>query len=73
MKIIQVDYDHAEGVLSDIAEGKTAYEQVVNKDLENELTEETKQDNLAKTSDDNFYKELSHTFNLLDDGINVLT
>jgi hypothetical protein len=60
-------------VLSDIAEGKTAYEQVVSKDLESELTEESKQDILAKTSDDDFYKELPHTFILLDDAINVLT
>jgi hypothetical protein len=73
MKVIQVDYDHAESVLSDIAEGKTAYEQVINKDLENELTEESKQDILAKTSDDDFYKELPHTFILLDDAINILT
>jgi hypothetical protein len=73
MKIIQVDYDHAEGVLSDIAEGKTAYERVVSKDLENELTEESKEDILSKTSDDDFYQELPHTFILLDDAINVLT
>jgi hypothetical protein len=26
MKMIQVDYDHGESVLSDIAEGKTTYE-----------------------------------------------
>jgi hypothetical protein len=73
MKIIQVDYDHAESVLSDIAEGKSAYEQVVSKDLEGELTEETKQDVLSKTSNDDFYKKLLHTFILLDDAINVLT
>jgi hypothetical protein len=73
MKIIQVDYDHAEGVLSDIAEGKTVYEQVVSKDLESELTEESKEDILSKTSDDDFYKEFPHTFILLDDAINVLT
>jgi hypothetical protein len=58
MKIIQVDYDHAE---------------VVNKDLQGELTEESKEDILSKTSDDNFYKKLPHTFILLEDAINVLT
>jgi predicted HTH transcriptional regulator len=48
MKIIQVDYDHAESVLIDIAEGKTAYEQVISKDLESEQTEESKEDILLK-------------------------
>jgi hypothetical protein len=40
-KIIQIYYDHAEGVLNEIIEGKTAYDQVVHKDLEGELTEES--------------------------------
>jgi hypothetical protein len=60
-------------VLSDIAEGKTAYEEIVSKDLESELSEESKEDILSKTRDDDFYKELPHTFILQDDGINVLT
>jgi hypothetical protein len=33
MKIIQVDYDHAEGVLSDIAEWMTAYEKLLANNL----------------------------------------
>jgi hypothetical protein len=37
------------------------------------LTEESKQDTLSKTCDDNFYNELPHTFILLDDAINILT
>jgi hypothetical protein len=73
VKIIQIDYDHAEGVLNDIIEGKTAYDQVVRKNLEGELTEESKQEILSKTCDDNFYNELPHTFILLDDTINILT
>jgi hypothetical protein len=73
MKDIQVYYHHGEGLLNDIVEGKTTYDQVVSKDLESELTEESKQDILAKTSDDDFYKELPHTFILLDDAINILT
>jgi hypothetical protein len=48
-------------VLNDIIEGKTAYDQVVRKDLEGELTEESKQEILSKTCDDNFYNELPHT------------
>jgi hypothetical protein len=70
---IQIDYDHTEGVLNEIVEGKTAYDQVVRKDLEGELTEESKQDILSKTCDDDFYNELPHTFILLDDTINILT
>jgi hypothetical protein len=73
LNLLRATYDHAEGVLSDIAEGKTAYEQVVSKDFESELTEESKEDILSKTSDDDFYKELPHTFILLDHAINVLT
>jgi hypothetical protein len=34
--------------MSDIAEGKTAYEQVVSKELESELTEKSIEDILAK-------------------------
>jgi hypothetical protein len=37
------------------------------------LTEESKQEILSKTCDDNFYNELPHTFILLDDAINILT
>jgi hypothetical protein len=73
VRIIQIDYDHAEGVLNEIIEGKTAYDKVVRKDLEGELTEESKQDILSKTCDDDFYNELPHTFILLDDAINILT
>jgi hypothetical protein len=53
-------------VLKDIIEGKTTYDQVVHKDLEGELTDESKQKILSKTCDDNFYNELPHTFTLLD-------
>jgi hypothetical protein len=73
IKVIQLDYDHAESVLNEIIEGKTAYDQVVRKDLEGELTEESKQEILSKTCDDNFYNELPHTFILLDVAINILT
>jgi hypothetical protein len=73
VRIIQIDYNHAEGVLNDIIEGKTAYNQVIHKDLVGELTDESKQEILSKTCDDNFYNELPHTFILLDDAINMLT
>jgi hypothetical protein len=53
-------------------EEKTAYEQVVNKDLEGELTEESKEDILAKLCDADFYKKMPHTFILLDETINIL-
>jgi hypothetical protein len=58
-------------VLSDIAEGKTVYDQVVNN--EGELTEESKEEILFKTPYDDFYKDLPHMFILLDNAINVLT
>jgi hypothetical protein len=50
VKVIQIDYNHAES----------------------ELTEESKQDILSKTCDDNFYNELPHAFIFLDDAINIL-
>jgi hypothetical protein len=60
-------------VLNNIIEAKTAYDQVVHKDFEGELTEESKQEIFSKTCDDNFYNELPHSFILLDDAINILT
>jgi hypothetical protein len=73
VKIIQIDYDNAEGVLNEIIEVKTAYDQVVRKDLEGELTEESKEDILSKTCGYKFCNELPHTFIFLDDAINILT
>jgi hypothetical protein len=70
---MQIEYDHAKVVLNEIVEGKTTYNQVVCKDLEGELTEESKQDILSKTCDDDFYNYFPHTFILLDDAINILT
>jgi hypothetical protein len=59
--------------LNEIIEGKTAYDQVVHKDFEGELVDESKKDILSKTCDDNFYYELPHMFILLDEAINILT
>jgi hypothetical protein len=56
-------------VLNEIIEDKTAYDQVVPKEIEGESTEESRQEILSKTCDD----ELPHIFILLDDTINILT
>jgi hypothetical protein len=36
VRVIQIGYDHSEGVLNEIIEGKTVFDQLVRKDLEGE-------------------------------------
>jgi hypothetical protein len=71
LKIIQTDYEHAYDVLDDIMEGKVAYDHVVRKDLEGEITEDSKKDILSRAMDDDFYDQLPHTLVLFEDVIGI--
>jgi hypothetical protein len=58
-------------VLDEIMEGKVAYGQVVRKDLEGEITEDSKKDILSRAMDDDFYDQLPHTLVLFKDAIGI--
>jgi hypothetical protein len=60
-------------MLKDVIKGKTAYDQVIRKNLEGELTEESREYILSKICEDDFYNELPHIFIFLDHAINILT
>jgi hypothetical protein len=71
LKIIVTDYEHAYDVLDEIMEGKTAYDQVVRKDLEGEITEESKKEILTRAVDNDFYDQFWHTLVLIEDTMNI--
>jgi hypothetical protein len=71
LKIIVTDYEHAYNVLDEIIEDKTAYDQVVRKDLEGEITEESKKEILTRAVDNDFYDQLPHTLVLFEDVMNI--
>jgi hypothetical protein len=61
------------GIVNEIIEGRTVYDKVIHKAIESELTEESKQEIFSNKCDNDFYNELSHSFILLEDAINILT
>jgi hypothetical protein len=71
LRIIVTDYEHAYEVLDEIMEGKTTYYQVVRKDLEGEITEESKKEILIRAVDSDFYDQLPHTLVLFEDAMNI--
>jgi predicted house-cleaning noncanonical NTP pyrophosphatase (MazG superfamily) len=72
MKVIKVDYDHAYDLLNEIIDGKTAYDKVIRENLDNNITDETKEKILNRAVDYQFYDKLPHTISLLDDAMNIL-
>jgi hypothetical protein len=71
IKIIQTDYEHPYDVLDEIMEGKVTYGQIVRKDLEVEITKDSKKDILSHPMDDDFYDQLPHTLVLIEDAIGI--
>jgi hypothetical protein len=71
LKVVQCNYDNAMKTLGDIIEGKTAYDQVIENNLEDRLTDKSKEDILLRTSDRAFYDTIPHTAILMDDAINI--
>jgi hypothetical protein len=71
LKRIQTDYYHSYDVLDEIMEGKVAYYQVVRKDLEGEINEDSKKDILSRAIGNDFYDQLPHTLELFEDAIGI--
>jgi hypothetical protein len=71
LKIIVTDYEHAYDVLDEIIEGKTSYDQVVRKDLEGEITEESKKEILTRAVNNDFYDQLPHMLVLFKNAMNI--
>jgi hypothetical protein len=72
LKIRIVGYSQVLPVLFDLNEAKSAYEDILNKNIQEEVHKSTKKD-MFKTLDLNQWKEQTpHTAILLDDEINIL-
>jgi hypothetical protein len=67
-----VSYDDALEVLNDIIDAKSAYEDVLNKGLEDQLTEKCKNEIFKILGLKDWTDEVPHTAMLLDDAINIL-
>jgi hypothetical protein len=71
LKIIHCTYENAVATLNNIIDGKTGYDQIIQNNLEDKLTNERKKDILNRTADRHFYDEVPHTAILMDDAFNV--
>jgi hypothetical protein len=67
-----VHYSDALEVLKDIMSAKSAYEQIISKNLEQKITDTSKEDILSTLCMDDFLDYVPHTAILLDDAMNVL-
>jgi hypothetical protein len=72
LKTRVVKYPEALDVLKDLMGAKTAYEQVISKKLQKELTQESKNDLLNSLDLTHFTDYVPHTAVLMDDAINIL-
>jgi hypothetical protein len=72
LKVRIVGYDDLQNVLEDIIDAKSAYQDVLEKGLENEVDESTKQDLFTTLDLTDWTQETPHTLILLDDAINIL-
>jgi hypothetical protein len=66
-----VKYDDAYKVLKDIMETKTAYEQVIDKNLQDKLTDTSRTNILSTLDIDDFNNTVPHSAILFDDAINI--
>jgi hypothetical protein len=72
LKTHVVKYDDATEVLQEIMDAKTEYDQIIKKDIEDDLDKKYKQ-KLFKTIDvDGFYDEIPNSAILMDDAMNIL-
>jgi hypothetical protein len=72
LKLIHTNYNNATKVLNEIKEAKTAYDQVIRHNLQNKLTEDSREEILSKVNDKDFYNEIPCSIILLDDAMNTL-
>ncbi|KAA6378167.1 MAG: hypothetical protein EZS28_026306 [Streblomastix strix] len=66
-----VTYGEIDGVFNDLIEAKAAYDTVVEKNLINQLTLDSKQDILSTIGAENFIMKYPHTLVLFDDAMSV--
>jgi hypothetical protein len=72
LKVRIISYGKVLPVLKDLMDAKSAYEEVLNKKLQNDISDSSKND-LFKTLDlQDWTSETPHTIILLDDAINIL-
>jgi hypothetical protein len=72
LKVRIVSYAKILIVLKDLTDGKSAYEEVLNKNLQNVINSETRNDLFTTLDLTHWTTETPHTIILLDDAINVL-
>jgi hypothetical protein len=72
LKVRQVSYEDILPVLEDIMDAKSAYEDVVRKGLQNEISESTRTDLFTTLDLEEWRDDTPHTAILLDDAINIL-
>jgi hypothetical protein len=72
LKVRVVLYKDLLQVLYDLIDAKSAYADALEKNVAENLTEESKSDVLSTLDLDDFWQEIPHTVILLDDAINIL-
>jgi hypothetical protein len=72
LKVRIVSYLEVLAVLKDLIDTKSAYEEVLNKELQDEVSDETQMDLFETLYLDDWTDQTPHTVVLLDDAINVL-
>jgi hypothetical protein len=72
LKVRIVGYNKVLPVLHDLIYAKSAYEDILNKNLQNEVSDESKQDLFETLDLENWTDQTPHTAILLDDAINIL-
>jgi hypothetical protein len=72
LKVRQVSYEDILPVLEDIIDAKSAYEDVIRKGLQNEISDSTRIDLFSTLDLERWEDNTPHTAILLDDAINIL-
>jgi hypothetical protein len=72
LKVHIVKYKDLLQVLYDLIDAKNAYADILEKNITEQITEDSKKDILSTLDLEEFQKEIPHTVILLDDAINVL-
>jgi hypothetical protein len=72
LKVRIVGYNKFLPVFHDLVDAKSAYEDILNKNLQDEVSDESKQDLFETLDLENWTYQTPHTAILLDDAINIL-
>jgi hypothetical protein len=72
LKVRQVSYNDVQKVLEDLIDAKSAYGDVLEKNLQDEVTDKTRKDLFETLDITEWWDDIPHTVVLLDDAINIL-